>query len=474
MIIKITISNLSESEHIGDIEKEIEDASLNLEWIIRKKHFIHDASSLEEVERDIFKATDNLAGQLLALKIQESLDSPELKEDGSELIDACPKKMKNQGPREVKIRPFRGEPIIVKSSYYSPKKGKKKQNKGFYPCLTLLGIHEHCTPCFASEVSKLSSILSSFNETQQVLKDQGINLDIKAIRLISLRVAERTRAGLMAQKSNFRETVSGRKVVVSTDGGRIRIREDKRGPKTKKGRSRYSTQWREPKLLIIYVVKCNGEMDRCFAPFIDGTLKGPDAIFSLIKFYLSKLSIVKADKVLFVADGARWIWNRVGKLMRALGLSSHQFYELVDFYHAVEHLGKVASLRKGWKSSERKRWIKKYRSLLLKGKIDNVIEGIRQVCRGRSSKEIRCERDYFIRNYRRMSYDTISSMGLPIGSGAMESSIRRVVNLRLKGASVYWHRETAEAMLLLRSYYKAGRFDMLKNLTFSASATNFA
>ena len=72
MIIKITISNLSESEHIGDIEKEIEDASLNLEWIIRKKHFIHDASSLEEVERDIFKATDNLAGQLLALKIQES------------------------------------------------------------------------------------------------------------------------------------------------------------------------------------------------------------------------------------------------------------------------------------------------------------------------------------------------------------------------------------------------------------------
>ena len=44
---------------------------------------------------------------------------------------------------------------------------------------------------------------------------------------------------------------------------------------------------------------------------------------------------------------------------------------------------------------------------------------------------------------------------LPIGSGAIESAIRRVVNLRLKGASIYWHKKSAEAVLLLRSYYKA-------------------
>ena len=50
------------------------------------------------------------------------------------------------------------------------------------------------------------------------------------------------------------ETVNGRRVVISTDGGRIRIRKNKRGPKTKKGSNRYSTDWREPKLLIIYVV----------------------------------------------------------------------------------------------------------------------------------------------------------------------------------------------------------------------------
>jgi hypothetical protein len=51
---------------------------------------------------------------------------------------------------------------------------------------------------------------------------------------------------------------------------------------------------------------------------------------------------------------------------------------------------------------------------------------------------------------------------MPIGSGAIESTIRRVVNLRLKGASIYWHKKSAEAVLLLRSYYKAGRWNHLE------------
>ena len=53
----------------------------------------------------------------------------------------------------------------------------------------------------------------------------------------------------------------------------------------------------------------------------------------------------------------------------------------------------------------------------------------------------------------------------------MESAIRRVVNLRLKGASIYWLEETAEAMLLLRSFYKSGRWEMLNKLSFSTFYT---
>ena len=61
-----------------------------------------------------------------------------------------------------------------------------------------------------------------------------------------------------------------------------------------------------------------------------------------------------------------------------------------------------------------------------------------------------------------MDYARIAASKLPIGSGAIESAIRRVVNLRLKGASIYWHKRSAEAVLLLRSYYKAGRWNHLE------------
>jgi hypothetical protein len=58
-------------------------------------------------------------------------------------------------------------------------------------------------------------------------------------------------------------------------------------------------------------------------------------------------------------------------------------------------------------------------------------------------------------------------MKMPIGSGAIESTVRRVVNLRLKGASLSWCRASVEAILLLRSYYKAGRWNLLKHIATS-------
>jgi hypothetical protein len=106
-------------------------------------------------------------------------------------------------------------------------------------------------------------------------------------------------------------SLAGKRVVISTDGGRLRVRKDKRGKKTKKGRSRYSTDWREPKLLVIYVVDEKGRIAQEFAPVIDGTLQGPDEVFRLLEFYLRELKVEEAKEVLFIADGAKWIWERV-------------------------------------------------------------------------------------------------------------------------------------------------------------------
>jgi hypothetical protein len=74
------------------------------------------------------------------------------------------------------------------------------------------------------------------------------------------------------------------------------------------------------------------------------------------------------------------------------------------------------------------------------------------------------ERDYFVRNRQRMAYQTVRALKLPIGSGAIESAIRRVVNLRLKGACIFWGKDNAEKILMLRAFYKAGRWNLLKQM----------
>ncbi len=326
--------------------------------------------------------------------------------------------------------------------------------------------HERCTPGLAAMVSVWSALLSSFEEACQVLCDHGIKLGVKVIQKLAYRYAERARVVQQAGLIPLNETdnLQGRRVVISTDGGRTRLREKKRGPKTKKGRNRYKGAWREPKLLIIYVVDAQGKQEKSFNPFIDGGFNGPDGLFDLLEGYLESLSIQKADKVLFVAYGAHWIWNRVPGLVKSLGLEPEMVYELLDFYHAVEHLGKVAGLRKSWSAKERKSWIAKQRGLLLKGESAMVVQAVQVLCRGRNSKAIKTERDYFVRNEKRLEFSTVKALDLPIGSGAIENSIRRMVNLRLKGPCIFWCRENADKMLMLRSYYKSGRWNYLKKM----------
>lgn len=72
------------------------------------------------------------------------------------------------------------------------------------------------------------------------------------------------------------------------------------------------------------------------------------------------------------------------------------------------------------------------------------------------------ELDYWSRNRERLRFALFRQQGLPNGSGVVESSVRRVVNLRWKSASVAWTEEHAEGVLHLRAHAKSGRWDELE------------
>ena len=452
-----------------DYARHIQEVLDELRQMQQPPQLVTSPAELEALEREIRQRTDRLGSLLVGQHLQQALDSDAFQAEQEQLVRQWPKPLKNDGKVTVMVRTVQGLAVPVRLTYYR-RQGQRRAGKraaGVYAGLVLLGIYDRCTPALAAEVSLLTAMLGSLAEAQDVLAARGVEVDTKTVRLIAYRYAARARLAQQIERTSFEDTGAGRRVVISSDGGRLRLREPKRGPKTKKGRRRYTGAWREPKVLIVYVVDAEGKQESRFAPFIDATLQGPDAVFALLRTYLQRLEITLADHVLFIADGAPWIWKRVPLLVHALGLAAAQVHELLDFYHAVQHLGQIAALRKAWSAKARAHWRTHQRRLLMQGEVEQVITAVRNLCRGGNSKAIRRHREYFTKNQHRMAYAELMALKLPIGSGAIESAVRRVVNLRLKGPSLFWCRASAEAILLLRSYYKAGRWNMLKRMATS-------
>lgn len=426
-------------------------------------------NAVAQREREWKELTDRIQSLAMAIELQERFMSLQFHERERKLAQSSTKRLKNFGYRPVKVRFLGGQEIVLMVRYWARNENRVRQGRGAYLGLLLLGICDRCTPALASEIGQLAAALSSFEDAQARLARMGISMSVKKICQVAYRFSQRARQQQWIEGMGIGGSLKGRRVVISTDGGRIRVRKKKRGKKTAKGRNRYHTDWREPKLLVIYVVDESGRIDKEFTPVLDGTLKGPDAVFRLLKHYLSELDLADADRVLFIADGAKWIWSRVGELWDELGIAEACRFELVDFYHVIEHLNTLARLKRKWKGSSRKAWLTRQRNRLLNGEVSAFEEEVKRFCRGHRGKDWRRERGYLLRNAGagRLNYAIVRAEKLPIGSGSMESAVRRVINLRMKGAGIFWDEAHAEEMLLLRAYYKAHHWKVLEQKAFT-------
>ena len=85
-----------------------------------------------------------------------------------------------------------------------------------------------------------------------------------------------------------------------------------------------------------------------------------------------------ADTVLFIADGAPWIWQRSQRLIAALGLAPTPVLGLIDFYHAATPRSDAVTLRR-WSATQRPRWLTRPRGLLKRARVDEVITALREL-----------------------------------------------------------------------------------------------
>lgn len=461
---------------IAEIMRHLQETKAELDRWLAAAGTPANATELIQRERDGKTLTDRLQALATALELQRALASEALHQQERTLAKASPKKMKDFGYRPVTVQFLGGVEVKLMARYWCRSQARADKGKGSYFGLMLLGVCDRTTPALASEVAQLAAALSSFEDAQARLRQMGVKMSIRRIANVAYHFAERARKRQELDGMGIEGSLAGKRVVISTDGGRLRVRKNKRGQKTKKGRSRYHTDWREPKLLVIYVVDEKGRLAQEFAPVMDGTLQGPDEVFRLMEFYLRQLEIHRATEVLFIADGAKWIWQRVTPLWQRLGLVGVRCRELVDFYHVVEHVYALAALNTSWRASYRKQWATRQRRRLWRGELKAFIDDVERLCRGKRGNGWARERDYLMRNARagRLDYAKARRAKMPIGSGSMESAIRRVVNLRLKGAGIFWHEDHAEQMLLLRTYYKSKHWQVLTHKAFATPLTNAA
>jgi len=176
---------------------------------------------------------------------------------------------------------------------------------------------------------------------------------------------------------------------------------------------------------------------------------------------LHQVGAAQADVVAFRSDGAPWIWDRLEWLIRRVGLSAKQVSLGLDWCHAVHHIS--LALEPLVAEAERQRVFKKLRKWLKAGSWRKVVRELTSLAVDAdvsSTSAVWTEIDYLDRHGSdgHLDYATYRRRRLPLGSGAIESAIRRVINLRLKGNSIFWEEENAEAMLALRGLVLSGHW----------------
>lgn len=374
------------------------------------------------------------------------------------------------------VRLLGGLVLWIITLYCGPKArtgaGRGREGSGIYPELAVLGFSEGSSPALASRVARMTALLPSFQTARDELARDGVPLNIKEVRriaeqqgceLLSTRKhdIESYRAGLMPRGRELR----GKRVGAAIDGGRVRTRvvvRKKRDKRTgKKRRQKFRTEWREPKLLIIFEMDKRGRMVRGSRPWIDGTFQGPDGCAELLAMHLHRLGAADATSVAFLSDGAPWIWERLAWIEQRVGLQAGRVFKVLDWCHAVHHVS-LALQGLGLAEKERQQLYRQLRGWLKGGQAYRVTAELSVRAEGCPPDSKVWTAIAFLERHAQaghMRYAQFRKRGVALGSGAIESAIRRVVNLRLKGNGMLWHVKNAEAMLVLRAAALSGRWE---------------
>ena len=355
-----------------------------------------------------------------------------------------------KGHTTVQIEGMFGFFPLKRAYYYDTRK-----QQGHCPADAALGLEGAYTPALARLICLEGADETSFEKAHEHLRETG-GIEVSA-RQIQRVVQE---VGSAAQQ--WQETPKPPQpceapiLYVSGDGTGVPMRKEELAGR--KGKQEDGTS--KTRQAYLGCVFTQHKRDEKGAPIRDhdsttyvSTFAGIEEFGLLLRKEALHRGSGTAGKVIVLIDGAAGLEN-----MGRTNFSG--CLQIVDFYHAVEHLEKLLEALLGKDHPNFKTQMRRWTKLLLKDGVQKIIEQAKAWSANRScAQAVNKALNYFEHNVQRMQYGTFREAGYFIGSGVVEAGCKTVIGTRCKQSGMFWSQSGAENILALRCVKSSRRWD---------------
>ena len=331
--------------------------------------------------------------------------------------------------------------ITYKRAYTATVDEKGKTVRSF-PLDDALGITQGCTTPMVSMMSWAGAVFGSYDDAGKALgKLSGVAVEGRRIQRLINAVSAKENEWIIARD---REVVKGGILNLQVDMTGIRMRpEELVGVRGKDGDPKKC----QVKVGAIFRQQTNSEGEIERIPNSTTRVVTFDDVLNFSRMVMDEAvtrGYHDADIVVFTSDGAEWIWKMVDDRFKGV-------VQIVDFYHAVEHLSSLCELVEPDKKKAAK-LIRKRRSILKNWGANSTIAFFSKLAKGHCKQdEIEEGLHYFITNRLRMRYREFRKKGYFIGSGVIEGSCKCLVNQRTDLGGQRWLKSGSVNVLRIRA-----------------------
>jgi len=395
------------------------------------------------VRTAIFKPANALVGMLLQ-QAADRIDAAYQPKPGEQ----------RKGRRRLQVDGIFGSFELYRDYYHH--EGKKQ---GHYPANAALGLEGDKTPALARLVCLQGADSASYQMAgNHLLETGGIHISARQIQRLVQPVGE---AAQTWQEREDLQPLPGVKAVpilyLSADASGVPMR--KKELEGRAGKQPDGTA--KTRMANLGCVFTQHKCDEKGRPIRDhesttyvSTFGPGEELGPLLRQEAIRRGLCLALQVVLLIDGAAGLAS-MGRLCFPAAI------QIVDFYHAMEHAGKVLAALLGSKEHpDYKARLGRWARQLLKDQVETLIAQSRKECAGKASAgAVEKALGYFINNVDRMQYGTFRRQGFFIGSGVIEAGCKTIIDSRCKQSGMFWSKPGAENILALRCIHSSHRLD---------------